>query len=217
MYNDFIIVGPTNDPSGIRGLTNSSEIFNRIDKTKSAIKFVSRGDNSGTHIKELELWSNASFSINSDDVDWVYNNRWYKETGSGMGLTLTIASQLQAYTLTDRGTWLFMKENLSLELLAEGSSLWHNLYGAILVNPENFESNINFELAKKYVQWLISPFGQDMINNYKISEEQAFFANFIYHIDELTEEEKDFWGIRDSFLIQELIINGVCQRGKRNF
>ncbi|MFX0210081.1 MAG: substrate-binding domain-containing protein, partial [Candidatus Hodarchaeota archaeon] len=185
MYNDFIIVGPSEDPANIKGLINSTEIFTRLYNARESIEFVSRGDDSGTHVKELELWTIANINIQSDSVVWSQNNPWYLETGSGMGNTLSTASIAQAYTLTDRGTWLFNEESLDLELLAQGSNLWHNPYGAILVNPDKFESvKINFEMAKKYVQWLISTKGQSMINSYTIKGNQAFFADFINHVEE---------------------------------
>ncbi|MFX0151683.1 MAG: substrate-binding domain-containing protein [Candidatus Hodarchaeota archaeon] len=202
MYNDFIIVGPSEDPANIKGLTNSTEIFIRLYNARQSIGFVSRGDNSGTHVKELELWTLVNINIQSDSIAWAENNPWYLETGSGMGSTLSTASIAQAYTLTDRGTWLFNEESLDLDLLAQGSDLWHNPYGAILVNPDKFEFiKINFEMAKKYVQWLISTKGQSMINNYTIKGNQAFFADFINHVEELSAEELDFWNLDNSSII----------------
>ncbi|MFX0182245.1 MAG: substrate-binding domain-containing protein [Candidatus Hodarchaeota archaeon] len=199
MYNDFLIVGPSEDPANIKGLKNSTEIFIRLYNARESIKFASRGDNSGTHIKELELWTLANISIQSDSFEWAQNNPWYLETGSGMGDTLTRASTAQAYTLTDRGTWLFNEESLNLELLAQGSEFWHNPYGAILVNPDKFNPNkIKFEMAKKYVQWLISTKGQTMIDNYTIKGKQAFFADFINHVEELSTEELEFWNIENT-------------------
>lgn len=199
MYNDFIIVGPSEDPANIKGLTNSTEIFTRLYNTRESIKFASRGDNSGTHVKELELWTLANISIQSDSVEWSQSNPWYLETGSGMGNTLSTASVAQAYILTDRGTWLFNEESLDLEVLAQGSELWHNSYGAILVNPDKFKSGmIKIEMAKKYVQWLISTKGQSMIDNYTIKGEKAFFADFINHIEELSAKELEFWEIENT-------------------
>jgi len=199
MYNDFIIVGPSEDPANIKGLTDSTEIFTRLYNTRKSIKFASRGDNSGTHVKELELWSYANINIQSDSVEWSQSNPWYLETGSGMGNTLSTASVAQAYILTDRGTWLFNEESLDLEVLAQGSELFHNPYGAILVNPDKFKSGtINFEMAKKYIKWLISTKGQSLIDNYTIKGKQAFFADFINHIEELSAEELEFWEIENT-------------------
>jgi tungstate transport system substrate-binding protein len=198
MYNDFILVGPKNDPALIKGMVNVTEIFLRLYEKRQEINFFSRGDNSGTHIRELVMWELAGIKI-LDDIDWAQNNTWYLETGSGMGSTLTTASESDAYTLTDRATYLFMQDNLQLDILAQGSNpdtLWRNTYGVILVNPEKFETgSIRFDLAKEYVKWLISSPGQNFINEYKIKENQVFFADFLNHINELTAEELEFWGI----------------------
>lgn len=195
MYNDFVIVGPINDPANITGMTNSSEIFVKLYQAKDSITFVSRGDNSGTHVKELELWNASRITIAGSDLGWAENNPWYIETGLGMGQTLTIAWELGAYILVDRGTWLFnMKEDL--KVLAEGSPEWVNPYGVILVNPEKFNTGeIRFDLAKRYVQWLISDTGQNSIDNYKINNETVFFADFQNHIHKMSPEELEFWEI----------------------
>lgn len=200
MYNDFILVGPRTDPAGIRGMMNSSEIFRRIYAARGNLKFFSRGDNSGTHLKELELWDAANISIISATSSWASKNPWYSESGAGMGETLTFTSISQAYTLTDRGTWLFMRETLSnLVILASGPLEWHNPYGVILVNPAMFQpSYIKFEAAKKFVQWLISEKGQHLINNYTISGEIAFNADFPNHVGELSTSEREFWGINET-------------------
>ncbi|MFW9997707.1 MAG: substrate-binding domain-containing protein, partial [Candidatus Odinarchaeota archaeon] len=154
MYNDFIIVGPPDDPAGIQGLINSTEIFQKLYQNHNSITFASRGDNSGTHVKELFLWEAAGVTINSDDTQWAAENDWYLETGSGMSATLTVANELSTYTLTDRGTWLFTKENYDLLLIAEKAPEWANPYGVILVNPDKFEpGSIKFDDAKRYVQW----------------------------------------------------------------
>ncbi|MHA2363755.1 MAG: substrate-binding domain-containing protein [Candidatus Hodarchaeales archaeon] len=198
MYNDFIIIGPSDDPAQIKGLSDNTDIFQALHLARNNIKFISRGDNSGTHVKELNLWKSAGITINSDDFQWANDNSWYMETGSGMGSTLTITSELKnAYTLSDRGTWLFQKVNLdNLENLAEGPESWHNPYGAILVNPAKFNSGlIKLDLAKKYVKWLISTTGQSMIDDYVIEGEKAFFADFKSHLNEMTLNEIEFWGI----------------------
>ncbi|MFW9853503.1 MAG: substrate-binding domain-containing protein [Candidatus Thorarchaeota archaeon] len=197
MYNDFILVGPESDPAGIKGLTNSSEIFRRIYGERGNSSFMSRGDGSGTHLKELELWKAADISIRSENSSWASENLWYLESGAGMGETLTLASVSQSYTITDRGTWLFVHETLSsMVLLASGPLEWHNPYGVILVNPAKFQSGtIKLDAAKKYVQWLISEKGQSLIDSYLIGGEQAFFADFANHLNEMSSTEKEFWGI----------------------
>ena len=199
MFNDFIIVGPTNDPAKIRGNSNTSEVFTLLYNSRENIEFVSRGDSSGTHVKELTQWELAGINIDNDNYSWAQENPWYLETGSGMGETLTVAWQLNAYTLTDRSTWLFNQYNAhnALEIIAEGSPEWLNRYSAILVNPDAFSTQIiNFNSAKRYVQWLISGKGQSLIGNYTINDSQAFFPDFNNHIDEMTEEELEFWGIQ---------------------
>lgn len=196
MYNDFIIVGPQNDPAGIQEMTNSTDIFHKLYQSRDSIVFVSRGDNSGTYLKELSLWDAAGINMIGDDPQWAQQNPWYLETGSGMADTLIIAYESSAYTLTDRGTWLFTKDNYNLVLLAEGSPKWQNPYGAILVNPEKFNpGSIEFDEAKRYIQWLISDKGQFLIDNYSIKGEQLFFAGFKDHFNELPSEELVFWGL----------------------
>jgi tungstate transport system substrate-binding protein len=198
MYNDFILVGPKNDPAQIKGTTNATEAFLRLYEFRNELTFFSRGDNSGTYIRELELWELAGIEI-QNDFGWAQNNTWYLETGSGMGSTLTTASESDAYTLTDRATYLFMQDNLLLDILAQGPTndiSWRNSYGVILINPEKYETGkIKFDLAKEYVKWLISSSGQNFINEYEIKGYQVFFADFLNHINELTAEELEFWGI----------------------
>lgn len=207
MHNDFIIVGPSEDPANIRGMTNSTEIFLQLYNARDSIEFVSRGDNSGTYVKEISLWELGNITIQSDNYEWIKKNTWYIETGAGMGQTLTTASELQAYTLTDRSTWLFTKTNFNLELLAQGPPIWHNPYSAILTNPAMFQTGqINFNAAKSYVKWLISDTGQLLIDNYTILGEKAFFADFNDFIDEMTEEELEFWGIESPSNVSSLFV-----------
>jgi tungstate transport system substrate-binding protein len=198
MYNDFILVGPKNDPAQIKGTTNATEAFLRLYEFRNELTFFSRGDSSGTYIRELELWELAGIEI-QNDFGWAQNNTWYLETGSGMGSTLTTASESDAYTLTDRATYLFMQDNLHLDILAQGPTndiSWRNSYGVILINPEKYETGkVKFDLAKEYVKWLISSSGQNFINEYEIKGYQVFFADFLNHINELTAEELEFWGI----------------------
>jgi tungstate transport system substrate-binding protein len=153
MYNDFIIVGPAADPAGIKGLSSASEAFKKIASKKAT--FVSRGDDSGTHKKELAIWRKAAIQPGDD---------WYSETGQGMGETLRVADQKQAYTLVDRGTYLASRD-LSLILLVEGDSLLLNQYSVIAVNPKKFPQ-VKYTLAQKLIEFLISEEGQTLIGKF---------------------------------------------------
>ncbi|MHA2244985.1 MAG: substrate-binding domain-containing protein [Candidatus Hodarchaeales archaeon] len=216
MFNDFIIIGPTNDPANIAGLKNSTEIFIRLFLARDSITFVSRGDNSGTHVKELELWKTAGVTIKGKNLEWGQINPWYIETGSGMGYTLTVAYISEGYTLIDRGTWLFNKRGQELMILAEGPPEWLNYYGAILVNPDKFNSGIiNFKSAKEYVKWLISNKGQALINNYTINDEQAFYADFTNHVSEMSPDELKFWGITTDDYLKVNEIHVLIEKKKK--
>jgi tungstate transport system substrate-binding protein len=154
MYNDFVIVGPASDPAGIKGLSSASEAFKRIAAKKTI--FVSRGDDSGTHKKELAIWKRAAIQPDGD---------WYIETGQGMGGTLRVAEQKQAYTLADRGTYLASKDSLSLVVLVEGDKLLLNQYGVIAVNPKKFPQ-VKYTLAQKFIEFLVSDEGQTLIGEF---------------------------------------------------
>jgi len=167
MYNDFVIVGPDNDPVGIRGLNNVTAALGAIADTKQA--FASRGDDSGTHKKERSLWRAANVNVNA-------NGDWYRETGSGMGATLNVASGINAYSLTDRATWLNFKNKGNLEILVEGDERLFNQYGVILVNRA-IHPHVKSEDGQQFIDWLLSPEGQTTINTYAIKGQQAFFAN----------------------------------------
>ncbi len=158
MHNDFIFVGPSNDPAEIHSLLVPAEIMTRIYKNQSI--FVSRGDDSGTHKKEMTFW---------DRADILPEGAWYLETGQGMGATLMIASEKRGYTLTDRSTFLFLRENLSLDILAEGSPPLMNIYHVILVNPERWPK-VNFTGAQALADYLVSPHGQAIIASHGIEE-----------------------------------------------
>jgi tungstate transport system substrate-binding protein len=153
MYNDFVIAGPEDDPAGLKE-TTGSDAANALDiiKEKQAL-FSSRGDNSGTHMKELELWQSAGVEPAGD---------WYKSVGQGMGATLNFASEEKAYVLTDRATYLSMKDNLDLDIAVEGDERMFNQYGVIKVNPEKHDG-INKEGADRFVEWILSDEVQDMI------------------------------------------------------
>ena len=165
MYNDFVIVGPKQDPAGIRGSNDSVGAFQAIGKKSSL--FISRGDDSGTNKKELVLWQAAGLKPDPS---------WYRETGSGMGRTLNVASELNAYTLTDRATWLKFKNKGDLELLVEGDERLFNQYGVILVNREK-HPHVKTQDGQKFIDWVLSKDGQAAINSYTIKGQQAFFAN----------------------------------------
>ena len=165
MYNDFVIVGPEEDPAGIEGSENASEALQKIAESGSA--FASRGDDSGTHKKELQLWEEAGVEPSGD---------WYRETGSGMGPTLNTAAQMPAYALTDRGTWISFENKGPLTILSEGDPALFNQYGVILVNPEKHPS-VKQEDGQAFIDWLVSEEGQQAIADYKLNDQQLFYLN----------------------------------------
>jgi len=164
MYNDFVLVGPANDPSKTRG----KDIVSALQKIASTqASFVSRGDKSGTHAAELRYWKLAGLDN---------KGAGYKECGCGMGPALNIASSTGAYALTDRGTWLNFKNRQDLQVLVEGDNRLFNQYGVMVVNPAK-HPHVKVELAQKFVDWVISPAGQASISAYKMGGEQLFFPN----------------------------------------
>jgi tungstate transport system substrate-binding protein len=168
MYNDFVLVGPKSDPAKVRG---TRDIVSAMQKIKAAqAPFASRGDKSGTHFAEIELWKLAAVDIAKD------KGPWYRDTGSGMGPTLNTASGMNAYALTDRGTWLSFKNRGELVISVEGDQRLFNQYGVILVNPVK-HPHIKKEMGQAFVDWVISPEGQKAIAEYKIGGEQLFFPN----------------------------------------
>jgi tungstate transport system substrate-binding protein len=168
MYNDFVLIGPKDDPAGIKG--NDIAAALKSIKEKQA-PFVSRGDRSGTHIAELALWNrDAGIDIDKD------KGGWYKSIGQGMGAALNIASASNAYVLSDRGTWLSFKNKGDLQILVEGDKRLFNQYGVILVNPEKHPT-VKKDLGQEFIDWLLSPEGQKAIANYKINGEQLFYPN----------------------------------------
>ena len=168
MYNDFVIVGPASDPAGIAGLKEADKAFKRI--AEGTAPFASRGDNSGTNKEEIRLWSAAGVEAKKASGDW------YLETGSGMGATLNTAVGKQAYTLTDRGTWLSFANKDDLKVLVEGDPKLFNQYGVILVNPEK-HPNVKAKKGQAFIDWLISKEGQAAIASYKIDGQQLFFPD----------------------------------------
>lgn len=158
MHNDFVVVGPAADPAGIKGMASAPEAFAKIAEPEAT--FVSRGDTSGTHAKELGIWKKAEITP---------QGAWYLESGQGMGATLTIASEKGAYTLTDRATYLATKDNLALDILVEGDASLLNVYHVISVNPEKC-SAVNTTGATSWADFLVSPGGQAMIGEYGVEE-----------------------------------------------
>jgi tungstate transport system substrate-binding protein len=168
MYNDFVLVGPKSDPAKIGG---TKDIVAGLQKIKAAqAPFASRGDKSGTHFAELQLWKAAGVDIAKD------KGPWYRDTGSGMGPTLNTAAGMNAYALTDRGTWLSFRNRADLVISVEGDQRLFNQYGVILVNPAK-HPHVKKEMGQAFVDWVISHEGQAAIAEYKIGGEQLFFPN----------------------------------------
>ena len=168
MYNDFVLIGPKSDPAGIKGMTDVAEALKAI-KAKGA-PFISRGDRSGTHAAELDLWKAAGIDIGKD------KGPWYKEIGQGMGAALNTASAANAYVLADRGTWLSFKNRGELDILLAGDNRMFNQYGVILVNPAK-HPHVKQDVGQAFIDWLVSPEGQKAIADYKIEGQQLFFPN----------------------------------------
>jgi tungstate transport system substrate-binding protein len=168
MYNDFVLLGPKSDPAKIGGGKDILQAFKNLEAARAL--FVSRGDKSGTHLAELDLWKAAGI-----DIDAV-KGPWYRDTGQGMGPALNTASSMNAYILTDRGTWLSFKNRGDLTILVEGDKRLFNQYGVMLVNPDKHPS-VKKELGQMFVDWVISPEGQQAIVDYKIDGEQLFFPD----------------------------------------
>ncbi len=169
MYNDFVIVGPDNDPAKIKGIKSATEAFRKIAEGNHP--FVSRGDKSGTHTKELALWKKAGIDPTGQ--------KWYLEVGQGMEKTQRIANEKRAYTLTDRGTWLATKDKDKLEMVIvlEGDPFLFNQYGVMAVNPEKHK-HVKYKEAMEFVNWLISEEGQKAIASFKDKNgNQLFIPN----------------------------------------
>jgi tungstate transport system substrate-binding protein len=168
MYNDFILVGPRADPAKVGGGKDIVAALQRI--RTSAAPFASRGDKSGTHFAEVELWKAAGIDIGRE------KGPWYRETGSGMGPTLNTASGMNAYALADRGTWLSFRNRGELEVAVQGDRRLFNQYGVILVNPAR-HPHVKREMGQAFIDWLVSRQGQDAAAAYRINGEQLFFPN----------------------------------------
>lgn len=155
MYNDFVVIGPESDPAKINGMKSATEALKKIAATNAA--FFSRGDNSGTHVKELELWRGAGVEPKGE---------WYKSVGKGMAATITMANAQRGYTLADRGTYLAVRSNTDLKILVEGDPALFNPYHIMAVNPEKHP--IKYEAAMQYISFLTSPQAQKIISNYGV-------------------------------------------------
>ncbi|MGC8795700.1 substrate-binding domain-containing protein [Thermodesulfovibrio sp.] len=155
-YNDFVIVGPENDPAKIKGLKKATDAFKRIASSQSL--FISRGDKSGTHVKELKIWEMAGINPKGQ--------KWYLEAGQGMEKTLRIANEKRAYTLTDRGTWLAIRDKLDMKILFEGDPILFNQYGVMAVNPQKHK-HVKYKEAMEFINWIISKEGQNAIASFK--------------------------------------------------
>jgi tungstate transport system substrate-binding protein len=168
MYNDFILVGPKSDPAKVGG---GRDIVLAMQKIHSAgAPFASRGDKSGTHFAELELWKAAGIDVAKE------KGAWYRDTGSGMGPTLNTAAGMNAYALSDRGTWLSFRNRADLVIAVEGDQRLFNQYGVMLVNPAR-HPHVKKEQGQAFIDWVISHEGQKSIADYKIGGEQLFFPN----------------------------------------
>ena len=172
MYNDFVVVGGPDDPASIAGSDDVVEAFRAIEESASA--FVSRGDDSGTHTKELEIWAETGLAVESF-------GEWYQEAGQGMGDVLNVANQQDAYTLSDRGTYLDMRDETDLEVHVEGPleggpELLANPYGVVAVNPA-VHDNVAYDLALAYIGYVTGPAGQEIIGTYTVDGEQLFYPD----------------------------------------
>lgn len=167
MYNDFVIIGPAKDPLKIKGMKSAAEAFRQI--AEKGFPFVSRGDKSGTHTKELAIWKKAGIDPKGQ--------KWYLEVGQGMEKTQRVANEKQAYTLTDRGTWLATKDKDRLEMIVvlEGDPTLFNQYGVMAVNPEK-HPQVKYKEAMQFVDWLISPEGQQAIASFKDKHGNQLFT-----------------------------------------
>jgi tungstate transport system substrate-binding protein len=166
MWNDFVLIGPESDPAGIRGLKDITRALAKIRSSKSV--FVSRGDDSGTHKKEMQLWAAAKLDVRAQ------SGTWYREIGAGMGAALNMAAAQGAYVISDRGTWLRYQNAKGLEVLSEGDGRLVNPYGVILVNKKR-HAHVKSVAGQKFVDWLLSAEGQGAIGDYRIG------GNVLFH------------------------------------
>ncbi|MDR0549457.1 MAG: substrate-binding domain-containing protein [Deltaproteobacteria bacterium] len=176
MHNDFVLVGDPSDPAKIKGEKSVLAAFKKIAAQK--VEFISRGDESGTHAKEVSIWTKTGLPMK----DKAPEGAWYLSVGQGMGKTLIMAAEKKAYALTDRGTFIAQKfgaeKPTSLEILVEGDELLFNPYGVIPVNPKK-HPNVKLDLAEKFANWLVSARGQKVIADYKLNGQQVFYPDAI--------------------------------------
>jgi len=175
MHNDFVIVGPASDPAGIKGMTDAAAALGRVRSSRAV--FVSRGDDSGTHKRELSLWAALGFQPGDDDGDW------YRESGSGQGATLNVASEMEAYCLSDRASWVTFANKRSLELLVEGDPELLNPYSVILVSSQK-HPHVKATEGQQFIDWLVSEPGQQLIAAYRVEGQQLFFPDALEAIEE---------------------------------
>ena len=168
MYNDFVFVGPADDPAGIEGTADAVAALQEIAEDEAL--FASRGDDSGTHKKEKSLWQEAGIDPTGA------SGTWYRETGSGMGATLNAAVGMGAYTMTDRATWISFRNKGDFAILVEGDPDLFNQYGVILVSPEK-HPNVNADAGRAFIDWILSDEGQAAIAAYRLDGQQLFFPN----------------------------------------
>lgn len=168
MYNDFVIVGPGSDPAKVADSKDAAASLKSISAAKSL--FASRGDDSGTHKAELNLWKDAGVDVKAASGDW------YRSTGSGMGATLNTAAGMGAYALTDRATWISFKNKGDIKIVVEGDPKLFNQYGVILVNPEKHK-HVKVKEGQQFIDWLLSAEGQNAIRSFQVDGQQLFFPN----------------------------------------
>ncbi len=197
MHNDFVILGPVSDPAGIKGMTDATGALKKIAAAKT--HFISRGDDSGTHTKEQNLWLATGLQLVEQSQAIIKKGKkkevvsskpadsdgWYFSIGQGMGKTLTFADEKQAYVLVDRGTYIKYKfgktPGIDLEVLCEGDELLANPYGIIPVNPKK-HAHIQYDLAMKFASWITSAHGQKLINDYRLEGKQLFYPDAIHMV-----------------------------------
>ncbi len=174
MYNDFIVVGPNSDPARVAGSKDAVTAFRKVAGAK--VPFVTRGDDSGTNAAELRFWRDAGIDPKAASNGAGQNASWYKDIGGGMGPALNAAAAMGAYTLSDRGTWLSFRNRQDLVIVVEGDQRLFNQYGVMLVNPIRHPT-VKADLGRTFIDWLISPEGQQTVAGYKINGEQLFFPD----------------------------------------
>ncbi|NIB99985.1 substrate-binding domain-containing protein [Halobacterium sp. R2-5] len=191
MFNDFVVVGPSADPAGIEGMESAADAFATIADAEA--QFVSRGDSSGTHTKELAIWSEAGVEPGGD---------WYQETGQGMGAVLNIANEQGGYTLADRGTFLSQQSEVGLTILVQGPieggpELLSNPYGILAANPARHE-DANYDLAMAYIGYVTSPRGQQVIEDYTANGEQLFYPRALSEDPDFQQYVPEGWSADES-------------------